>query len=309
MLWLNEWNAWSARLAVAKEGMRLIVEQRLGPSEMEWLEKRTIAKEILELYRLLAHFRVRFARHLPQEAAAALEEFVSADGTLFTEKGFPSGSSRSPMRLLLLSKVKAQVDYFLSDTQAQARRAVERAFTHLQRSIVADDGFRRKWGMAFEGTRGEEACEKLGSVHLLSHGIWAFKADAVGGKTDLILGRDVRDEEAIRAADALVLTEWKLVRRGEDAQKKAMEAFDQAERYTRGALAGFELSSHRYLVLVSEDWLAHVPIVSATAGRIYEVRNIAVNPSPPSVAARAAVVALGGDLGIGASGLSEGEGE
>ena len=54
-----------------------------------------------------------------------------------------------------------------------ALRITERAFAHLQRSIIADDEIRKKWLSAFSD--GETKCEKLGSVHLLSHGVWDLK--------------------------------------------------------------------------------------------------------------------------------------
>jgi len=290
MLWLDEWKAWSARLAAAREAMQIIVSQRLGPTEQQWTESRAVTGELLELYELLVQFSKTFSTQLPPSAAAALEAFFLRDGPIFAERGMPSGTNVTPARVLVLSKVRAQVDYFISDKQARGRRAVERAFTHLQRSIVADEDVRMKWQRAFAVTSGriEEAAEKLGAVHLLLHGIWAFKADAAGGKTDLILGEAVNDEDVLRAAEAMVLTEWKVVREGENPSETVRQAFHQAELYTSGALAGFELSSHRYLVLVSRDWLTPRPTAPSASGRIYEVRNIAVNPSSPSVAARLA---------------------
>jgi hypothetical protein len=56
----------------------------------------------------------------------------------------------------------------------------------------------------------------------------------------------------MRAADAMVLTEWKMVREKDDPAVRATAAMEQAKQYTRDTLAGFELSSRRYIVLVSE---------------------------------------------------------
>lgn len=252
-------------------------------------ENRGVVQELLALFELLSDFHKCFASQLPRGAQQALETFIAEEATTFQRDGRSPWLGGGTMLAVLLSKVKAQVDYFLADKQVRVRRAVERAFTHLQHSIVADKDFRKKWQVAFGGRRGEEACERLGAVQMLLHGIWwAFKADAAGGKTDLVLGGDVKEEDAVRAADAMALTEWKRVKKGDDPKEKAREAFHQAEQYTRDTLAGFELSSHRYLVLVSEDFLSPVPVVPSTAGRTYEVRNIAVNPSTPSVAGRAA---------------------
>src|SRR5258707_13086277 len=69
---------------------------------------------------------------------------------------------------------KGNLSFILSDTQEVLRSRADRAFEHLQRMIVADSDYKAKWQAAFD--RGEEACEQLGAVHLLLHGIWAFKA-------------------------------------------------------------------------------------------------------------------------------------
>ncbi|ATB50373.1 hypothetical protein [Corallococcus macrosporus] len=288
MLWIDEWTAWSARLTAVFDAAQLLLSlQPDGAAERRWAESHVITPELLKLYSLLLDFHERFASQLPAGAADALKRLFKEDGVRFEIQAHSHGMTLT----LLLATVRAQVDYYLTDKQARARRAVERAFVHLQRSIVADGDFRKKWYEAFtvESRRSEDACEKLGAVHLLLHGIWAFKAEAAGGKTDLILGEQVREDDAVRSADAMVLTEWKVVRRGDDSAKKAMEAFVQAERYTHGTLAGFELSSHRYLVLVSEDCLPVMPVVPSVQGLNYEVRNIAVAPSSPSVLARAVV--------------------
>ena len=55
-------------------------------------------------------------------------------------------------------------------------RPLQRAFAHLQRSIVVDAEPRAKWQKAFDN--GEAECEKLSAVHRLLHGIWAFKINA-----------------------------------------------------------------------------------------------------------------------------------
>ena len=156
-------------------------------------------------------------------------------------------------------------------------------FFHLQRSIVADDSFSARWRNAFSA--GETACEKLGAVHLLSFGIYAFKAHSVGERTDLVLGDSVNLSEAERAADALVLTEWKKISGANDLEGKADDAFNQARIYAAGSLAGFELSSRRYLIMVSEKRLAMPPDQSDGAVT-YEYRNVAVAPDSPSRATR-----------------------
>ena len=85
--------------------------------------------------------------------------------------------------------------------------------------------------------KGETHCEMLGAAHLLSHGIWGFKASAKGERTDLILGEPLTDlSEVESTAEALVLTEWKVVRKSNELQDKAEEALEQAKRYACGVL-------------------------------------------------------------------------
>jgi hypothetical protein len=293
MLWLDEWTAWSARYTATLDILRLYGEGR-ALAEHYGASNETVVPELKALFPLLDDFHKRFGSQLPTGAQEALSSFIFQHQRKKTfDTGNGIGSFQGALFMAgLLGTVKSQVDYFLADKQVRARRAVERAFTHLQRSLIADKkGLGRRWRFAFHGERAEEACEKLGAVHLLLHGIWAFKADAAGGKTDLILGEAVKDEEAVRASDAMVLTEWKMVREKDDPVVRARQALEQAEQYTRNTLAGFELSSHRYLVLVSEDYIAPPPAVASPPGRNYEVRNIAVNPSTPSKMAVTAAAA------------------
>jgi len=121
-------------------------------------------------------------------------------------------------------------------------------------------------------------------VHLLVRGIWAFKSVAPGERTDLILGTRLEITPQIEsAAEALVLTEWKVVRKASELGSQADRAFVQAKLYGVGSLAGFELSSRRYLVIVSEDRL-DMPSDRAEGGVDYHYKNIAVKPSSPSKA-------------------------
>ena len=187
--------------------------------------------------------------------------------------------------LTSLASFRAEFEYLISDSETIARSLVVRAFTHLQRSIVADDVVRERWGRAFQ--TGETACEALGACHLLAHGIWGFKTSAEGERTDLVLGArlDITDEVR-RSSQGLILTEWKLVRHDGELHKKVQEAYEQAKRYREGILAGFEIASPRYLVIISEDHIA-MPIPKQEAEATYEYRNIAVAPSTPSRGARA----------------------
>ena len=99
---------------------------------------------------------------------------------------------------------QAELDYLLSDQQEHLRTYSERAFVHLQRSIAADNESKRKWTEAFD--IGETACERLGSLHLLSHGMFAFKVNGEGARTDLVFPDKSVGSEAARFAEGLVLS-------------------------------------------------------------------------------------------------------
>lgn len=165
---------------------------------------------------------------------------------------------------------------------------VERAFAHLQRLIVVDDEIGDKWRAAFDRRRGEEKCEQMGATHLLLHGIWAFKVDAKGEKTDLVLKEPLEVNDGLRrAATSLVLTEWKKVRSPKELNKKIKEAKEQAGLYAGGCLAGFELESTRFLVMVSNERIA-MPEDIQEGNITYRCINLAVRPNDPSVEARKA---------------------
>jgi hypothetical protein len=126
--------------------------------------------------------------------------------------------------VVTLSALEAEVSYLLFDRQSAIRLRAERAFEHLQRSIVVDVSVRERWKQAFDS--GEVECEKLGAVHLLAHGIWAFKVNAAGGRTDLVYQEPLQDlSRAMRSSEGLVLTEWKrLEAEGRDAVSSFIKA-------------------------------------------------------------------------------------
>jgi hypothetical protein len=179
-----------------------------------------------------------------------------------------------------LTSLSTELEYHFSDQAEFARRLSERALLHLQRSIVASPNVRAEWQRAF--AEGEVACEQLGSAALLQHGIWAFKAHATGERTDLIFGEPLTDLAAVeRSAEALVLTEWKVVPKPSQRDERVQQARAQAGRYGRGILGGLELAGYRYLVLVSRD-LLEMPADEIQDGVVYRHVNIAVDPQPPS---------------------------
>jgi hypothetical protein len=189
-----------------------------------------------------------------------------------------NGNLTQSVSIEILS-LETEISYLLADSEQHLRVLSERAFQHLQRSISADPEIREKWLRAFE--IGEVACERLGSLHLLSFGIFGFKVDGVGARTDLLLPERPIGREEAAFSEGLVLTEWKLARKASDAAKQFQNAMHQAEQYVDGVLAGVELRRYRYLVVVSKQQLA-VPPDGKRDGVVYRNINIAVDPETPS---------------------------
>ncbi len=242
-----------------------------------------MAGEVTERIQVLGQ---RYGSQLPATALRRIEELEG----LHFESGYASTMQKEPTAVAhfasKLQKFRSDFNYLTSDLEGVAVRLTARAFIHLQRSIVADETVREKWRAAL--AQNELACEKLGAVHLLQHGIWSFKVDSAGERTDLVLGEAISDRElrdVYLSAEGLVLTEWKTATPS-NSEKKYQEAFSQAERYARGSLAAIELKGYRYLVIVSEEHLNDVPRDLEKDGVIYKYINIAVNPSTPSAHAR-----------------------
>ena len=176
-----------------------------------------------ELYDKIVEYRSQYATELPASAVECLDQFFADFGSHFKS---PPGSrdlsgrlQRVQIRLTALSAFRAQLEFCLASLEDQIRAATERAFMHLQRCILADNRYREQWKTAFED--GEPSCEKLGATHLLWHGIWAFKVDAAGGRTDLVMGNRIDNLVQIeKIALGIVLTEWKRATSDSDVEAK-----------------------------------------------------------------------------------------
>jgi hypothetical protein len=250
-----------------------------------------ITKDVIlnawDVYLRILRFRDAHESVLPSLARNRLGEMINDYYRRFPrpdDSSFVATFDTAIARVLALAVFTSEFSSLLEDNEASVRSLVDRAFLHLQRSIVADQALAARWRRAFKA-KGERACEQLGAVHLLLFGIYAFKAGSAGEQTDLVLGRSVMPEEAERATEALVLTEWKVVKNDGELMKSAEEAYSQAHRYGSGSLAGFELQSRRYLVMISGEHLK-MPSDRVDGAVTYEYKNLAVKPSTPSRRAR-----------------------
>jgi hypothetical protein len=154
------------------------------------------------------------------------------------------------------------------------------ALQHLQRCLIVDEELAAKWQKAYD--KGETECERLGATHLLWHGIFAFKANARGGCTDLVFDEPI--DTVPRGVEGLVLTEWKVADDEAAAAKKISVAREQANLYKGGVLAGIELRSYRYLIVVSQRRL-RLPGDEELQKVRYRHVNIAIRPGTDSKSA------------------------
>lgn len=239
---------------------------------------RYLSPEASRIFEEVVAFRARYSAVLPASALDAIDRFVGLARPLMSGSDVKSLVGLKA-RLAPLAAFRAELAFHLSDRTSVAHRLSERAFQHLQRSIVADAAVGGRWQVAFK--EGEPACEKLGAAHLLFHGLWAFKASGAGEATDLVFAERIDPLAVEVVAEALVLTEWKVVRQPIQMVSQAEQAHKQAARYARGVLGGLELHAYRYLVLVSEDFIS-CPEDFTENGVRYRHVNIAVAPGVPS---------------------------
>jgi hypothetical protein len=273
-MWRTEWDALSARIAAFLEAANYLASAGsqgfYGADELAENGKR-----------ILEHIRQFHETHGPSIPASAAQALAT-----WNERPRNLGGGTGPQHqvhhlAIILSSLRAEMNHLLTSVDAVGRSLVARAFQHLQRSIIADPALSSVWQQAFDA--GEVVCEKLGACHLLLHGIWAFKVAGKGERTDLVLGEPLRITETVRAAaEVLVLTEWKVFKGQMKLGELCQRARKEAGLYASGVLAGFELASRRYVVVVSEQRQT-MPEPEPHGDVVYEYVNIAVAPAIPSV--------------------------
>jgi hypothetical protein len=280
----DQWNALSIRIKSLLEAAR-IQAAFLGVNRSDAYSTSVVLRtHVGTILADTLEFSSRFQSSLPERARVSVDrakpELIRLTSNETTTRDMIQQQAWAA--LVLLATFESEMSYIMADVQDALRLRSERAFTHLQRLIVVDGDFRRKWIQAFNS--GELECERHGAVHLLLHGIWAFKVNGAGAQTDLVFQErtsGIPDPE--RYADGLVLTEWKCAATLGDSEKKFVAARKQAERYKAGILAGTELSRYRFAVVVTKDYVP-VPDDIKVNGTTFRHVNIAVEPSSPSKA-------------------------
>lgn len=277
MTWQSEWTAISNQIQGLIDAGHLLLQ---SPKTNEVATKEILKPHSELIYQNIQNFLNIDKPKISEAAIKCIEKFLD-DYQKKCSKRQWADVTTVVTALVLLASFRSEMTYHLSDIQAVTKHLTERAIIHLQRSIVADPDVEQKWKKAFKA--GETQCEKLGANHLLLHGVWAFKASEKGERTDLVLGEPLQNLDMVQSvSQALVLTEWKVIRNENELKKLAEKALKQARRYSKGILSGFELANYRYLVLVSEKNIDKMPSDVLEDQITYKYYNIAVNPSVPS---------------------------
>jgi len=280
MSWPEQWRRLAARIEGLTEAsdfmLRTLQTDRSDPGTVV---RNTVFPELSRLKDELAAFRRDYGTQLPDNASQTVDDFL---GKWNLPTTMNQGHELEILQQIApLGVFRAAFQFAADDAEAEAKNIAELAFEHLRRLLVVDEAERQKWQIAFAA--GETRCEMLGAVHLLSHGIWAFKASGSGAATDLVFSEPLHKEASTieRTARALALTEWKVVRSSEERETKAAEARAQAKLYAGGLLAGVVLKSVRYIVLVSEEDM-EPPADQHEASVTYRHIVLPVDPRTPS---------------------------
>ncbi len=243
---------------------------------------RHLARQCREVLAEIERFAKAFSGSLPPQVEATIQKFIADRGTLFQEasEGPDTQDERSRAVIVFIAALKSELEFLLSDTQKILKLRSELALAHLQRSIAADPDIQKKWRLAF--SKGETACEMLGSAHLLGHGIFPFKASGPKSITDLVFQEPL--VEYPEFVEGLVLTEWKKA-----TEKEIDDQFEVAKRqsdgYAPGVLSGNELTAYRYLVVVT-DGPRRATTDENTKGVTFRRVVISVNPLTTSAQAK-----------------------
>ncbi|MBI4595550.1 MAG: hypothetical protein HY730_04130 [Candidatus Tectomicrobia bacterium] len=287
MNWYQEWRALSARIqGLLDAGSFFYSAAEHSSSDNLSVRKKILLTNAEKIFSSLTKYLKEYESTFPEGAFESLKRFLEQPDIINFNFRPDQGQIRGHVQFALtsLAAFQSEFSYIIADTQALALRITERAFAHLQRSIIADDEIKKKWLSAFD--EGEPKCEKLGALHLLLHGVWAFKAYAEKGRTDLILNEPLSDTSIIeKSSTALVLTEWKVVRQNNKLEATIREAYEQTKIYTAGVLSGIELANYRYLVMVSKKSMK-MPADFMEGTIIYRHINVPVDPDTPSKEAK-----------------------
>ncbi len=275
MIWARQWAPLSKKIAEFSElESRFTASTAAFGSDYHGTSNSTLIPLGRNLFSEV--MSLKKINHLPSEIMSSLSKLEkTVSNSSFS--GIPGLSALS----LMLTSFKIEMDGLLFNPEDRSVRRAELSFLHLQRLIVADESVRRQWCVAFKD--GETSVERLGAVHLLSHGIFAFKIHGIGERTDLILNEPLEStmDDVDRTGSILTLTEWKLARDEGEIEDQIQQAKKQAQRYSIGVLGNTEIYKTRYLVIVNKKKIDFTKSVEESDVR-YRIIVLAVEPELPS---------------------------
>jgi hypothetical protein len=287
MSWQADWASISQRIQALCAGSTHIFSiENANANALKPVIEHLLIPQATAAFASVRAFTEQWHDALPPGVEFALGELIEAstrNGIWMSNHGKEaSGMHAIGSRVIAtLAIIRGEIDHLLADPSLIAVSVTERAFKHLQWMIVSDTEVRAKWQQHFRD--GEPSCESSGATHLLLHGIWAYKAQSRTARTDIVMQEPVDDRPEIRrAARALVLTEWKraIATTPTAIRNAARDGRNQASVYAGEMLAGFDLRSVRYVIVVTEDRITPPP--DDPVGDItYRYLNLAVNPSAP----------------------------
>lgn len=286
-MFMERWKTISARIDGIESAATLMARYLAVKSSEPYGVERQLGQMCFDTRRELLRFADDFMLVLPNMVESRIKDFYNQHAPIFD--GAKKDAELARAAVVLMVAIRAEVAFMLANQQEQLHTRTERAFMHLRRVLAANVREREVWRAAFD-RNGEVACEALGGAHLLSHGLFAFKVDGAGARTDLVFAEPLNTEEVMRGGAGLVLTEWK-VADASDADRQFRAARAQADLYREGVLAGVELAGFRYLVAVTLAPLpgSLIPADVGAAGNVtYRHLNVAIEQPTPSVASRTA---------------------
>jgi hypothetical protein len=282
MNWIARWRAISAHiLSLGDAGNYLL--QAFQSNEGNYGGVNLVLRGLEQIGRELQAFFDQYRSQMPPYAEKYLLERLQHyyEMTHALDQAPSSGKIQGVAAVLM---IRAHFEYLIHDTEVEGRNATDLAFEHLRRLIVVNEKTREEWTAAFE--QREERSESLGAVHLLSHGIWAFKITGSGAATDLVYQEPLVQSPILqRTARALVLTEWKKAKDDSTARAQSESAIAQAQLYASGVLGDMELKRTRYIILISPCHLGTLPDVEKD-GITYRHIMVPLGQKQPSVEAR-----------------------
>lgn len=292
----EDWDAIAARIRGVASAANHYRQSRMIQDHDNFAAEAGLRAQCASILEIIEEFRAAYRTSLRPEIIHCIDRLAGSSAANYAKPRNDHFTEGTAMFVVPFELFEGEVTYLLADNQQHLRLRTERALMLLQRQLTVDEEIRGKWKRAVER---EVPCERLGAVHLLSQGIYGFKAVAPGAATDLILPELPDEREIMRAAEGLVLTEWKWLTEADALQLFAV-AREQAHLYGRGILAGAELRSYRYLIGVS---LAELPLDCVPKDLViddvtYRHINVVIDPDVPSKAAkRSARKALRGGSG------------